>query len=208
MSGPVPTAFAPFSRRGRWLWPALLLVLTTATYWNSFSGVIEGDAAALVSSDARVHSARLENLGLIATRTYWSSITTSNVYRPLVTLSWMLNYAGLGNRDRALGYHVFNLALHSINVILAWLLILRVWSEPLPAFLAAAIFAVHPVNTEAVTNIAGRADLMAATGVLAGLLLHMVLPEKGWKRSAVLAGLALASFSDFFPRKMRWFYPP
>jgi hypothetical protein len=188
MSGPVPTGFA-------------LLALTIAAYWGSFSGVIEGDAAALVSSDSRVHSATLENFQLIATRTYWSSVTTSNVYRPLVTLSWMINYAGFGNRDRALGYHIFNLTLHSINVILAWLLILRIWGEPLPAFLAAAVFAVHPVNTEAVTNIAGRADLMAATGVLTGLLLHLVLPDKGWKRNTALAGLALASCFGFLSKE-------
>jgi tetratricopeptide (TPR) repeat protein len=188
MSGPVPLAFG-------------LVALTIAAYWGSFSGVIEGDAAPLVSSDARVHAATLENLHLIATRTYWSSITTSNVYRPLVTLSWMLNYVGFGNRDRALGYHVFNLTLHLMNVILAWLVILRIWGEPLPAFLAAAVFAIHPVNTEAVTNIAGRADLMAATGVLAGLLLHMALPEKGWKRNMALAGLALASCFGFLSKE-------
>jgi tetratricopeptide (TPR) repeat protein len=171
-----------------------LLALTIATYSDSFSGVIEGDAAALVSTDARVHSATLENLRLIATRTYWSSVTSSSVYRPLVTLSWMMNYVGFRNKDRALGYHVFNLALHWINVILAWLLIRRIWGDPSLAFLAAAVFAVHPVNAEAVTNIAGRADLMAATGVLSGLLLHIYLPDwTGWKRTVALAGLALAS---------------
>lgn len=180
-----------------------LLALTIATYSGSFSGVIEGDAAALVSTDSRVHTATLENLHLIATQTYWSSITSqSNVYRPLVTLSWMLNYVGFGNRDRALGYHVVNLALHLINVVLAWLVILRIWGDLLPAFLAAAVFAVHPVNTEAVTNIAGRADLMAATGVLGGLLLHIYLPDwTGRRRTAAAVGLALASCFGFLSKE-------
>src|SRR5271154_2228586 len=179
-----------------------LLALTIATYSDSFSGIIEGDAAALVSTDARVHSATLENLRLIATRTYWSSVTSSSVYRPLVTLSWMMNYAGFRNKDRALGYHVVNLALHWINVILAWLLIRRIWGDPLLAFLAAAVFAVHPVNAEAVTNIAGRADLMAAAGILSGLLLHIYLPDwTGWKRSAALAGLALAACFGFLSKE-------
>jgi protein O-mannosyl-transferase len=181
-----------------WRSPALLLsallALTMVTYSDSFSGVIEGDAAALVSTDSRVHSATVENLRLIAMRTYWSSITASSVYRPLVTLSWMMNYVGFGNKDRALGYHIVNLALHLINVILSWLVIRRIWGDPFLAFLAAAVFAVHPVNVEAVTNIAGRADLMAATGVLSGLLLHICLPDfAGWRRIAALVGLALAS---------------
>ncbi len=180
-----------------------LLALTIATYSDSFSGVIEGDAAALVSTDSRVHSATLENLRLIAMRTYWSSVTSqSNVYRPMVTLSWMMNYVGFGNRDRALGYHVINLALHLINVILAWIIILRIWGDLLPAFLAAAVFAVHPVNAEAVTNIAGRADLMAATGILSGLLLHIYLRDwTGWRRKAALAGLALASCLGFLSKE-------
>jgi tetratricopeptide (TPR) repeat protein len=171
-----------------------LVALSLAAYSDSFSGVIEGDAAALVSSDSRVHSATVENLRLIATRTYWSSITSSTVYRPLVTISWMMNYAGFANKDRALGYHVVNLALHLINVILAWLVIRRIGGDPLLAFFAAAIFAIHPVNAESVTNIAGRADLMAGTGVLVGLLLHIHLPDwTGWRRKIALAGLASAS---------------
>ena len=54
-------------------------------------------------------------------------------------------------------------------MILVWLLAMTVWERRLAAFFTAAIFAVHPVNVEAVTNIAGRADLMAGMGVLAGL---------------------------------------
>ncbi len=179
-----------------------LLVLTFAAYSNSFSGVIEGDAGMLVSADSRVHDVTAENLKLIATKPYWSAITASNVYRPLVTLSWMLNYAVFGNENRSLGYHIFNLVWHAINVILVWLLVLRIWNRPLGAFLAAAVFALHPVNTEAVTNIVGRADLMAAAGVLAGLLLHLALPQKSVrKRMAILAGIALASAFGFLSKE-------
>src|ERR1700734_3925056 len=107
------------SLSGRWFSVLLLLTLTAVTYSNSFSGIIEGDASALVHQDARVHAFTAQNLHLIATRTYWSSITSSTVYRPLVTLSWMLNYVGFGNEDRPLGSHVFNLVIHLINVVLA-----------------------------------------------------------------------------------------
>src|ERR1700722_9019634 len=190
------------SLSGRWLSVFFLLPPTAVTYSTSFSGVIEGDASALVRQDARVHALTPQNLHLIATRTYWSSITSSTVYRPLVTLSWMMNYVGFGNQDRALGYHVFNLVVHLINAVLAWLLILAIAGEELPAFWAAAIFAIHPVNSEAVTNIAGRADLMAATGVLAGLLLHVKFhQDTGWRRYAALAGLVLASAFGFLSKE-------
>jgi len=190
------------SLSGRWFSVLLLLTLTAVTYSNSFSGIIEGDASALVHQDARVHAFTAQNLHLIATRTYWSSITSSTVYRPLVTLSWMLNYVGFGNEDRALGYHVFNLVMHLINVVLAWLLILSITRKELAAFWAAAIFAVHPVNSEAVTNIAALADLMAATGVLAGLLLHVKFhQDSGWRRYAALAGLVLCSAFGFLSKE-------
>src|SRR5262249_42566684 len=42
-----------------------------------------------------------------------------------------------------------------------------------PALLTAALFAVHPIATEAVTYIVGRADLLAALSVLGGLLLYV-----------------------------------
>ena len=198
----VPSTRAPDPNHRRWLAAALLLTVTVATYWGSFSGVIEGDAGTVVHLDARVHAFTPQNLQLIATRTYWSSITSSTVYRPLVTLSWMVNYVGFGNEDRALGYHVFNLVLHLINVILAWLLIQSISGDALLSFWAAAIFAVHPVNSEAVTNIAGRADLMAATGVIAGLLLYVNIHTwTGWRRYAALAGLVLASAFGFLSKE-------
>jgi hypothetical protein len=198
----VPGTSAAPSLPGKWLSAVLLVALTAATYSGSFSGIIEGDAFALVHQDARVHAFTRQNLHFIATRTYWSSITSSTVYRPLVTLSWMLNYVGFGNGDRALGYHVLNLVLHMINVVLAWLVILAITGDALPAFWAAAIFAVHPVNSEAVTNIAGRADLMAATGVLAGLLLHVNFHRwTGWRRYAALAGLVAVSAFGFLSKE-------
>jgi protein O-mannosyl-transferase len=198
-SPPLPPKFPLLQRYA----PILaLLALTLAAYSGSFSGVIEGDAASLVDLDSRVHAFTLENLRLITAETYWSAITSSTIYRPLVTLSWLVNYAGFGNQRRALGYHVVNLAFHLIDVILAWLLILRIWGDPFPSFLAAAVFAIHPVNTEAVTNIAGRADLMAGVGVLGGLLLYLSLPEaEGWMRRMTLAGLVLASCFGFLSKE-------
>lgn len=206
MRGPA----SPFRRSGGWLWPVLLAAITITAYSDSFSGVIEGDTSALVTTDSRVQSATAGNLRLIAMGTYWSSVTSqSNVYRPLVTLSWMMNYVGFGNRDRALGYHIVNLSIHLVNVILAWLLILRILGDGLTAVLAAAVFAVHPVNSEAVTNIAGRGDLMAATAVLAGLLLYVFISDwTGWSHNAALAALILVSAFGFLSKENAIVLPP
>jgi len=68
------------------------------------------------------------------------------------------------------GYHWVNLALHEVNVALVYVLGILVLGEIAPALALAAIWGLHPLLTEAVTNIVGRADLLAAFGVLAGLL--------------------------------------
>ena len=180
----------------------LLLALTLVTYANSFGGAFLGDSGAVVLEDPRVHQVNGDNLALIFREQYWYPTADSGVYRPLVTLSFLLNYAVLGNADRPGGYHWVNLGLHGGNVILVWLLAMTVWERRLAAFFTAAIFAVHPVNVEAVTNIAGRADLMAGMGVLAGLVLYTRGPDAGgWRHLFWLLGMLLAALFGLFSKE-------
>jgi tetratricopeptide (TPR) repeat protein len=181
----------------------LLLALVVATYANSLDGKFLGDSGAVVLEDPRVREVSRGNLSLIFQQQYWYPTADSGVYRPLVTLSFLLNYAVLGSAGRPAGYHWVNLGLHCGNVILAWLLALTIWKRPLPAFFTAAIFATHPVNVESVTNIAGRADLMAGMGVLAGLVLHTRLPDvPGWpRRLPYLPGMLLAALFGLFSKE-------
>jgi protein O-mannosyl-transferase len=188
--------------RGRVGQAALLLTLVLVTYSNSFSGGFEGDSGPIVTQDPRVQHASRDNFGLVFSQQYWYPTADSGVYRPMVTLSWMFNYVLLGNRDRAAGYHVVNLALHMATVLLAWRLALEVWTTPMAAFFTAAIFALHPVNSEAVTNVAGRADLMAALGVLAALLLHArPMRASGWRSVLRPAGILAATLFGVFSKE-------
>ena len=93
-----------------------------------------------------------------------------------------------------------NLLLHLCNVLLVYWLLVRFLRDLKLAFFIAAIWAVHPLLTEAVTNIAGRADLLAALAVLSGTVMYIKSTEAAaWKRIAWLAGLffvtALGAFS-------------
>ncbi len=180
----------------------LLLALVFVTYANSFAGEFLGDSGAVVLEDPRVHEVNRDNLDLILRQQYWYPTADSGVYRPLVTLSFLLNYSVLGNASRPAGYHWVNLGLHAANVMLVWLLALTIWKRPLPAFFTAAIFAAHPVNVESVTNIAGRADLMAGLGVLTGLVLYVCLPDVGLRRRLPwLLGMLLAALFGLFSKE-------
>src|SRR5581483_11965757 len=146
---------------------AALFLLTLLAYSNSFGGGFVLDNRGLILNDPRIREASASNLGLIVDHTYWWPNGESGLYRPFATLSYLFNYAVLGNGAQPAGYHWINFLLHAANVLLVFFLARRLLSSSSPAFFIAALWAVHPVLTEAVTNIVGRADLLAAMGVLA-----------------------------------------
>ncbi len=179
---------------------AALCALTILAYSNSFSAGFAFDNKPLILEDQRVHAATSENLDLILHRTYWWPRAEAGLYRPVTTLSYLLNYAVLGNAEKPFGYHCFNLLLQIANVLLVYLLAAHFIRKLWPPVFVAALWAAHPLLTESVTNIVGRADLLSGLGILGGLLLYIRgARAKGLARVACLAGLlcasALAAFS-------------
>lgn len=78
--------------------------------------------------------------------------------RPVMTWSLIWDYALWGLNP--FGYHLTNLLLHSLNVILLYFLGLLILQRQSIALLGAIIFAVHPIHTEAVNGINFREDLL------------------------------------------------
>jgi hypothetical protein len=192
---------------GAWAKPAILLYLKTAdkagwksyaglcavtlaAYANSFGLGLALDAMRLVAEDTRVHAATAANFKLILGMHYWYPHAQDRLYRPLTTLSFLANYVWLGNGANPAGYHVVNFLLHAGNVLLVFALARRLLRDGAAAWFAAALWAVHPVATESVTNIAGRADLLAGGCVLGGLLVYASEAAAG--RRIALAALCLA----------------
>jgi tetratricopeptide (TPR) repeat protein len=166
------------------LWLCLGLGLLILIFFlNSFTAGLVYDAGIIIPADTRIQELNLTNLKLILTRDYWWPTDASTLYRPLTTLSYLVNYAVLGNGENPAGYHIVNFLLHWANVWLVFLIIRRLASRLDVALVAAALFAIHPVNTEAVTNIVGRADLLATFFVLLG---------GWWYLQGRLAGVAVA----------------
>jgi tetratricopeptide (TPR) repeat protein len=183
----------PPESRAQWraLQIAGLFLLTLLPYSNSFHSGFVLDNRGLILNDPRIREASAANFGLIANQTYWWPNGESGLYRPFTTLSYLFNYAILGNAQQPAGYHWINFLLHAVNVLLAFWLAARLTRNQWVSFFIAALWAVHPVLTEAVTNIVGRADLLAATGVLAGLLFYLKSVEaRGSGRMLWLGALA------------------
>jgi hypothetical protein len=152
---------------------AALCAIALIAYANSFGLGLALDGRRMVRDDSRVREVTAGNIVRIATTDYWWPTTADRLYRPLTTVSYLFNYAVLGNGDHPAGYHVVNFLFHVANVWLVFGLAMLVIRRAAPAFFAAALWAVHPAGTEAVSNVAGRADLLGAMAVLGGLLLYM-----------------------------------
>lgn len=182
------------TRRNPYLIPALALVaLSFLAYSNSFSTGFVLDNRGLILNDPRLREASPANIRLILDRTYWWPNGESGLYRPFTTLSYLFNYAVLGNRDQPAAYHIINFLLHAGNVLLAFALAVRFTRKLWTAFFIAALWSVHPVLTESVANIVGRADLLAAGAVLAALFTYLKSTETQGPRRLVWLFALIAS---------------
>jgi tetratricopeptide (TPR) repeat protein len=179
---------------------AALAILTFLAFSNSFSAGFVLDNKIHLLQDPRIRELTGKNIRLIFQHTYWWPTGESGLYRPLTTLSYLLNYAVLGNATEPAGYHWINFLLHLGNVFLVYALARRLLREFWPAFFAAALWAVHPVLTESVTNMIGRADLLSAMAILSGFLMYLKATESDGPRrltwfAGVMAVTTVGAFS-------------
>jgi hypothetical protein len=98
-------------------------------------------------------------------------------YHPLTMLTLALNYAISGN-DASL-YHVVNLLLHLMNVLLVFIFIFQLsGKKPWTAFITALLFAIHPLHVESVAWVSERKDVLYSFFFLAGLIAYLNFLEK------------------------------
>jgi len=122
-----------------------------------------------------------------------------NFYRPVQSLSYLFDYQFGGLNP--VGYHLTNLLLHISNAIILLRILLVITGKRAVSFCASIIFLVHPVQTEAVAYISGRADLLAAFFVFLSVFFALIPREKQVERqptgSALLWVLPLLSILSF-----------
>ena len=108
-------------------------------------------------------------------------------YLPLRALSYAADYALFGTRP--FGYHLTNVLLHTLNSMLALLVLRALGLGRIAALAAAGVFAVHAVHTEAVSWIAGRRDVLFAFFFLLAFLCYVRFRRRG-SRTAYTGALA------------------
>jgi protein O-mannosyl-transferase len=199
-----PSPAPPAARRRV---PALALwlslgVLAGLAYANSFHAGLVLDSKVIVGADPRIRACTADNLRAILSHGYWWPAQDGDLYRPITTLSYLLNFAVFGNGLRVTGYHILNFALHWTNAWLLFLVLRRLVPRGRIAWLAAAIFTLHPVTVEAVTNIVGRADLLATLSILGGAWCYLRAEEAaGGRHIAWHVGLGLVAAAGMFAKE-------
>ncbi len=157
------------------LLPPILLVVITFLVWGSSlrNGFVWDDRILIQKNEANISRISLSTAFF---SDFWSTETeagASNYYRPLVTLSYMIDYALFGAEPA--GYHATNIIIHAIGVVGLWYLLLLLGLSSGGAALAAALWAIHPAVAESVAWISGRTDSLATVF----MLLSVVAAVKG-----------------------------
>lgn len=120
----------------------------------------------------------------------------SVAYRPVLSLTYFIDH--LIWKKNPFGYHLTNILLHLSNTLFLFSLILFLIGNSNIAFWGACLFAIHPVQAEAVANIGYRADLVSTFFFLLTVYYYAYFRQKGGNlisagRIVILTGLAYFS---------------
>jgi tetratricopeptide (TPR) repeat protein len=187
----VPERAASRPERARALLITALVACATLPYLNIlFNGFVYDDDNQVLKNPY-IRSFRY--LKEIFTTNVWSfkGIAVSNYYRPMMTLGYLICYKLFGMQ--AYGFHLVSLLLHVLVVCLVFVLTERLTGDRVWAFVAGALFALHPIHTESVAWVAAVTDLELTFFYLLTFGLFLAVARPGGGRSErTLVAMAFA----------------
>jgi tetratricopeptide (TPR) repeat protein len=175
----------PSSAVNSWKVFCLLFILILVIYANSFKAGWHLDDFENILRNGALHISELTPRALAATLFAEPTVDGSSnpkLYRPLACLTFGLNwYAGQNN---VFGYHLVNVGIHLLTAFFLFTSILSLYRTPgmqkrtdgeayFVALLAAVLWAINPIQTQAVTYIVQRMASMAAMFYIIGLFCYL-----------------------------------
>ncbi len=150
------------SRRSAALAGLLIALLTLTAYLPALRGGFVWDDDDYVTENATLR----ERSGL---RQIWLEVGATPQYYPLVQTTFWLEYRLWG--PNPFGYHLVNIVLHALGAVLLWRVLVQL--QVPGAWLAAAIFALHPVHVESVAWITERKNVLSAVFYFAAAVAYL-----------------------------------
>ncbi|CAN5365395.1 tetratricopeptide repeat protein [soil metagenome] len=154
--------------RRRWLPPATVALLSLAATVTSAGHDFTYDDRSVILENARVHS--LAHIPQLFAETYWPAYYGGDGYRPLVTSMFTLQWVAADGSPWV--FHLLNILL-AVAVTIAMYWCARAVLPTLGAWVAAALFAVHPVHVEVTGNVVGQSELIVALCLLVAIGLYV-----------------------------------
>ncbi len=187
----LPAGAAPRRPSTRWLAPVALALLSAVVYLNALHNpFVYDDRDTVTANPSIVEPSNIRFL------------LVYSPFRPVVNISYAIDRLAWGPGPT--GFHVTSTALHALVVVLLYFLQVGLLRDAglsrgvrAAAFTGAAVFAVHPIQTEAVGYISGRSEVLCGVWFLCCVLAArraIQTGSRGYAAGAIISGaLALAS---------------
>ncbi|MEI6766670.1 MAG: tetratricopeptide repeat protein [Bacteroidota bacterium] len=149
----------------------LILMATSVIYSGTLKNSLTyWDDDKNVSENADIRGLTSKNIQAVFTKSYLG------MYVPMTMISYMTDYSIAGNSSKMA--HLTSLLLHLLSVLLVYLLILALVKNVYMAAVTSALFALHPLNVEAVGWISARSTLVYGLFYIASLLFYVLYVQR------------------------------
>ncbi|NMC63216.1 MAG: hypothetical protein GYA55_08605 [SAR324 cluster bacterium] len=173
----------------------LIILMSLVPFLPGLDGAFIQDDIPLIKNNLEIR--KLNNIPSLFQQLYWHKTARADLYRPLSIASYAIDGKVWG-RDNfgaplSRGVHLTNILLHvfvSVSLYLLFIILLR---DKIPAFFGAAFFSVHPIHTEAIVHLVGRADLLMAFFFILAFLIYISSSHTGKLKLLLCSMLYLAS---------------
>jgi len=168
----------------------LILVLTVFAYSNSFNHeILNFDDNEYFANYPEVINFNFANI-----KAYFSNYYVL-MYQPIPILTFALTYKFFGLTP--VPHHVINLFFHLLNIVLVYIFAKKLTEKREIGLIAALLFAVHPMNVEAVSWISARSSSIFAFFYLASLIFYISYLKMGCKTKHLLLTILFFVLSLF-----------
>ncbi len=167
-----------------------IIILTALSYMNTLHNSFVYDDNTYVVENSQIRS--ISNIPKAFINSYPPDSEGQGLYRPMVTVSYIIDYAFW--RLNPKGFHHTNMLLHILSSVIVYLLALEILKKHFPSSVVGIVFALHPVHTEAVTWVVGRAEVMAGLFYFLSFLIYI----KAGDSESLKNRLFIASIVSYF----------
>lgn len=169
---------------------SLIVILGLAVYANSLKGAFVWDDRLFIIDNPYINNWP-KVLNIFSERVSLGGSFELYIYRPLQILTYMIDYS-LWSLN-VFGYHLTNVLLHILVALGVYLFVYLLCNNRLLSLFVGILFVIHPVQTDAVSYISGRGDLLSVLFMLLCLILYIRQSHPG-KMSFSMFFLMLLSY--------------